>query len=119
MPETQPGFTHYWVGGAVLIVGLYQDKGLGRLLYGNPIAMWLGNGSYALYLVHATPILWSMYKVYPHTAWSQLPLFVMVGIALAVSAVIYDGFQRPARTWLRSLALSRRRAQDVPAAAVP
>jgi peptidoglycan/LPS O-acetylase OafA/YrhL len=46
------------MSGAVLIItGLKNDDGIGRILFGNPFSVLLGNVSYALYLF--TPCLTS------------------------------------------------------------
>jgi peptidoglycan/LPS O-acetylase OafA/YrhL len=84
---------------ALLILGLASDKGVGRLVFGNPVAVFLGNVSYALYLSHVMVITsWFWWTTTGPTR--LLPVLI---VALAVATVLHYAFERPARGWLREL----------------
>ena len=90
---------------AVLIFGLYHQARLGDWCFGNPVAVFLGNVSYGLYLSHImTPLV--IDQTFMHlgsplrmTAW---PMGSQLIIALAVAALLHYGFEKPARRWIRS-----------------
>jgi peptidoglycan/LPS O-acetylase OafA/YrhL len=110
-------YTTVPIASAVLIFGLYREGPIGRWLVGNPVAVFLGNISYALYLSHATVAALITVAVTGGLGWIgtgvhllgldrpyiELPLAGTVGIALVVATALHYGFERPARVALRAL----------------
>jgi len=78
---------------ALFIVSAYYEGKLAVLVFGNPVAVFLGLISYALYLSHI--ILQQVMS----PSW---PLWLHVICALIVSSAIHYLFERPCRSWLRS-----------------
>lgn len=104
IPESSRGFA---LAAALVIVGLYRDAGLGRLAVGNPVVVFLGEVSYALYLSHLiVPALFNtvLLRLGIEYWWAMIPLVGQVAAALAVAAALHFGFERPARKFVRGLA---------------
>lgn len=103
------------VPAALLVtIGLYPDKGLGRRLAGNRVAVFLGDISFALYLTHYL-LLW----VWPlYFGVVDPPLFsAKVPVAILVAAAVHHLFERPVRSWLRRQAPGAAPRRGAPAAA--
>lgn len=96
---------------ALVVVGLYSDRGLGRMVMGNRISHFLGEISYALYLSHLIFLPLLARYVAP------LPLVMQVAAAIAVAAALHYGFDIWARKWLRGM--WRQRRQAAPEASLP
>ena len=90
---------------AILIYGLYNESKIGNWLFGNRLAVFLGNVSYGLYLSHImTPLVLDQMFMRLHsaqrmTAW---PMWLQVSVALAVAALLHYRFEKPSRYWMRS-----------------
>jgi peptidoglycan/LPS O-acetylase OafA/YrhL len=111
---------------AVLIFGLYREGPLGHWLFGNPVAVFLGNISYALYLSHGIVYAVISAAILGGLGWIgagvrmlgfdrpliEFPLVATVGAAIVVSAVLYYSFERPARWALRALLPAQKDAKD-------
>ncbi len=99
------------MSGAVLIItGLKNDDGVGRLLFGNPISVLLGNVSYTLYLIHA------LLNITIEHFMPSLPLLPRLALALICAVAIYYAFEKPAQSWLRSI--WPRKIKPVPALSI-
>lgn len=83
------------VGATLLVFGLYSDAGLGRLIFGNPISVFLGEISYSLYLSHI--IILIMFQIYV----GSVALAIKIPVALAVATLLHFGLERPLRSFLR------------------
>ena len=77
----------------LLIIGLYAGNGVGHLVFGNRIAVFLGEISYSLYMTHGMVgiILLPL----------DLPAFVLAIVAIVVATAVYFAIERPSRTALR------------------
>jgi peptidoglycan/LPS O-acetylase OafA/YrhL len=85
---------------ALLVLSLYLSCGVAAFLFGNPVARYLGETSYCLYMSHipVVPLL-------RHLAGSDilsLPLELLV--AQAVASLLHYLIEKPAREGIRSLA---------------
>jgi peptidoglycan/LPS O-acetylase OafA/YrhL len=101
---------------AVLIFGLYREGPVARWLVGNPVAVFLGNISYALYLSHYIVYVLIIAAITGGLGWIgagvhllgldrpfvELPLAGTVGLAIVVATALHYGFERPARRALRA-----------------
>ena len=101
------------LGAALVVIGLYSDGGLGRLVAGNRMAIFFGEISYSLYLTHI--IVMCCIRA---AATAPVPLAIEFTIAVAIAACVHYGFERPARLGLRALMARRKSpaAEDIPAA---
>lgn len=101
---------------AALIFGLCREGPIARWLVGNPVAVFLGRISYALYLSHG--IVFAMLTTLTVEAMTgrpgsigsalgrpvaELPLSVTVAIAIVVATALRYGFEQPVRLALRAL----------------
>ena len=91
-------------GSLLLIGGLLRDKGLGRLLFGNRVSVFLGDISYSLYLTH-----FMLNAVLPQH-FVDLTLTQKVAAALATATISYYVIERPSRDFLRKMWKSPQRA---------
>ena len=81
---------------AILIVfGLSRDAGIGRLVFGNNISLFLGRISYSLYLSHEWVRYTAIQFIHP------LPLWLNLVLALSVATLLHFFLERPARQFLR------------------
>lgn len=93
----------------VVVLGLLNTKSVAsRLLSTRPL-VFLGDISYSIYLMH-TLVHYGVTPLFrkaglEHAAWAWFTIFPL--IVIAVSAVTYRWFEKPARTGLRKL-LDRR-----------
>lgn len=85
------------VGASFVIVGCSRDKGLGGLLFGNPVVFFLGEISYALYLTHG------MFRVVFQHYFPHVSMPVMAAFAILFAVPVYYLLERPARSALRRL----------------
>lgn len=84
-------------GSLLLIGGLLRDRGLGRLLFGNRVSVFLGDISYSLYLTH-----FMLNAVLPQH-FVGLTLVQKLAAALIVATISYYVIERPSRDFLRKL----------------
>jgi len=77
-----------------MVIAVYgMQKGWLSRALAHPVLVWLGNISFALYLVHQ-PILKGFARFAPGNGWVEFPIFVV--ITLLISAAIYHGIEMPA-----------------------
>lgn len=88
------------IGSLLIIAGLYFNGNVGKALFGNPVSVYLGEISYALYLTHHMLNI-AIYKFYPLT---NLPERLIM--ALIFAAVVHHLIEQPARILLRSVSPS-------------
>ena len=81
---------------AVLMIGLALGGGIVARGLSTRTAVYLGKSSYAMYILHV-PILWWCLRRSP-----DFPPLLYVGIVIAVSVLVYGGFEEPANRKLRS-----------------
>ncbi len=98
---------------AVFVVGLARSNGrASRLLASAPLG-WLGERSYALYLVHGPVMLVarSLLPIERASGWSLVAragwLALVVGVSVALAALAFRLVEEPARTAMRRVSLSR------------
>lgn len=89
----------------VLIAGLRRGTGIGNLLFGNKLSVFLGEISYALYLVHV------ILNTVVANNWPFTPLWAKIETTVVVAAVVHFYFDAPVRRWLRGL-LKRGTSRD-------
>lgn len=82
------------IGSLLIIFGLSSDSGVGKFVFGNPVAYFLGRISYALYLSGAAVEYPARHFLYP------LPLWVNILLALAVASMLHVFVEMPARRFL-------------------
>lgn len=85
------------VGSSLVIIGISTDSGLGQLLFGNRLMVFLGEISYALYLTHG------MFRLVFHHYAPAVSLPVTALLALLFAVVVHYLVERPARAALRRL----------------
>ncbi|MNZ76228.1 Acyltransferase family protein [compost metagenome] len=84
-------------GSLLLIGGLLRNKGIGRLVFGNRVSVFLGDISYSLYLTH-----FMLNAVLPQH-FIGMTLLEKTLAALAVATASYYMIERPSRDFLRKL----------------
>jgi peptidoglycan/LPS O-acetylase OafA/YrhL len=84
------------IGSCLLIAALFRDEGAASLIFGNTVAVFLGEISYALYLSHI--LCGVVITIY----FGLVPLWIKLAIALFVSICLYFGLERPCRGWIRT-----------------
>ena len=100
------------LGSALLLIATTRNA-LAR-----PLALWLGEISYATYLVHF--LLWIGFKLVFVGDPVNLPpglIFLFLALVLAASAVLHRLVERPAQAWLNGIGrspLPRQRERAVP-----
>jgi peptidoglycan/LPS O-acetylase OafA/YrhL len=79
----------------LLVIGLYAGNGVGHLVFGNRITVFLGKISYSLYMTHVMvlAVLWPL----------NLPPLALAILAVAVATAVHFAIERPSRTALRRL----------------
>lgn len=88
------------IGTLLIIAALSTGRGLGAVLFGNPVMFFLGEISYAIYLTHGM-IHFSVQLRYP-----TMPAAAIAAITIAIAIPVYYLIERPARAALRRLASS-------------
>lgn len=84
-------------GSLLMIGGLLRDKGLGRIIFGNRVSVFLGDISYSLYLTH-----FMLNAVLPQH-FVGMSLTEKVAAALLTATISYYVIERPSRDFLRKL----------------
>jgi peptidoglycan/LPS O-acetylase OafA/YrhL len=90
----------------VLILSLTHERSPATRLLSKEPFVYLGRVSYALYLVHMTPLVtWWLGALTPgHLGFMPL----LYGVATVVSILLYEGVERPLRSLVLRLARGRR-----------
>ncbi len=94
---------------ALLVLGLFANRGYVGLLFGSRPVYWLGVISYSIYLLH--PYLVAPRSQLDAALATQLPEpwaglladAAIYGLLLVASAVAYHAIEEPGRRWVRSL----------------
>jgi peptidoglycan/LPS O-acetylase OafA/YrhL len=86
-----------------LVVSLYRARGASECLFGNPVAVYLGEISYSLYMSHIATF-WLLYCGFfqNHLPWFQLSLPLELCVALIGGAALYHLVEVPGRRWMRA-----------------
>ena len=98
---------------ALALVGLSLGGGLVARWLSTRVAVYLGQSSYAMYILHV-PVLW-WYRRWTH---SFSPALYVVAV-IAISALVYGLFEAPANRWLRKRLARARAATGRPSAPEP
>lgn len=92
---------------ALTILGVSVANSFVAQILGSRIAVWLGEVSYSIYMIHF-PILLVLRRVYEkmgYAAWSVplqgLAFVAAIAIVIAAAAVLYHAIEKPMRTRLR------------------
>lgn len=80
----------------LIIIGLRDNEGMGRALFGNPLAHFLGKISFALYL--SAPMVEYMLKFYIY----PLSLVTNLAVSLIVATLLHFLIETPAQRFVRS-----------------
>lgn len=80
------------ISSSFMIFGIFQSSVLGGYIFGNALAVYLGNISYALYLSHIL-----VRQLISHS-WS---LSLQLAVALLVATLLHYYFERPCRSLFR------------------
>jgi peptidoglycan/LPS O-acetylase OafA/YrhL len=81
---------------ALLLIGLALGGGLLARALSNPVAVYLGKSSYAMYILHV-PLLWWYQRL-----WRGFSLAGYLTLVIGVSALVYLCLEEPANRWLRA-----------------
>jgi peptidoglycan/LPS O-acetylase OafA/YrhL len=84
----------------LLVTGLYAANGVGHLVFGNRITVFLGEISYSLYMTHIMVLLILLPL--------DLPPLALPMLAITVATAVHFAIERPSRTALRRLWEMRR-----------
>ncbi len=86
----------------LLIFTLARTRGLVAAFLAHPIMVWLGEVSYALYLVHQLVFRWHALHLgmLPFGLWWQYAL--LLAISLGLAAFIHHAIERPVQGFVRS-----------------
>jgi peptidoglycan/LPS O-acetylase OafA/YrhL len=88
----------YGVGSAVLIYAVVAGE-LNGAVFPRRL-QYLGAMSYSLYISHHLLLTW-LSKYNPAWALGPLEILIWIALALALSAALYEFFERPVKTWLK------------------
>jgi peptidoglycan/LPS O-acetylase OafA/YrhL len=98
-----------WIGLAGLIFALAEtSKHHQHSALTGPVALWLGEASYALYMVHMPiDLVWfqAVGRLLEVEPGSTLALLIVIGVIVASligAGLLYTIIERPARAWLRA-----------------
>lgn len=111
--STVSGIPEWWLAPTVaaLVLGLAKPGPLGELVFGNRIAVYWGERSYAIYMLHGViQFLASMLVLrlpFVTSSWAWPLLVVEVLLVFLASDWAYRRIEAPARTRLRTLFLIR------------
>lgn len=95
---------YHWVavfGLGLLVLSLCKEGPLANLLFGNPLALWLGNISFSLYLSH-WPLIQIFQWVLPRYTLDKNALAsTLVAAIVVIAALLYRFVELPSRQYLR------------------
>lgn len=108
--------------GVIVVFGLASQRRSGGML-SSPAMVYLGRISYALYMVHyivlqATRKLLAIYET-PSVLTATFVVIAVIGVSIALAAVIYQHVEVPMRRWLISLANSPTEQRSSSASRLP
>jgi peptidoglycan/LPS O-acetylase OafA/YrhL len=88
-------------GLGLLVYSLCKEGPVAQTIFGNPVAIWLGNISFSLYLSH-----WPLIQIYqwivPRSPLSRTILAsVLVAVIICVADLLYRFVEVPSRRYLR------------------
>lgn len=88
-------------GLGLLVLALCKKGALANLLFGNPVALWLGNISFSLYLSH-----WPLIQIYqwtgPRVSINKQLLAALLVVVIVLAAMLLFRFvEVPSRRYLR------------------
>jgi len=87
----------FTLGSVLVVAGLSGDSGIGKMLFGNDVAFFLGKISYALYLSALLTEAVVVRFVWP------VPLWLNLSAALVSATILHYGVEKPAQSWLKGL----------------
>lgn len=118
-----PALAEWWLAPAAgaLLLGLAQTGPVGEAIFGNRLAVFWGERSYAIYMLHALVQIFSnlvlqaldLTVLPPQGGW--LLLGALVVTVLLASHLAYTAFEIPARVWLRNRLQGPAREREPPA----
>ncbi|MDH3978528.1 MAG: hypothetical protein OEU86_08440, partial [Gammaproteobacteria bacterium] len=80
--------------------GLARNEGPLKLLFGNPVSVYLGEISYSIYMVHWFFIAnWKVLGFDPEQP--ERTIVSVLGGTLLLSSLTYKFVEQPSRKWLR------------------
>jgi peptidoglycan/LPS O-acetylase OafA/YrhL len=88
-------------GLGLLVYSLCKEGPVAQAIFGNPVALWLGNISFSLYLSH-----WPLIQIYqwvvPRSPLDDTLLAcALIAVIIAVAALLYRFVEVPSRRYLR------------------
>ena len=97
-------------GLALLVLALCKEGRVANLLFGNPVALWLGNISFSLYLSH-----WPLIQIYQWMSSrvalnKDLLAGILVGVMVLGAMFLYRFVEVPSRRYLRQMMQGRQSA---------
>jgi peptidoglycan/LPS O-acetylase OafA/YrhL len=100
-------------GLGLLVLSLCKEGPVANLIFGNPVALWLGNLSFSLYLSH-----WPLIQIYQwvraRSAVDGSVLAIALVIAILVVAIaLYRFVEVPSRQYLRKKMQARQHLESV------
>lgn len=98
-------------GLGLLVLSLCNAGPVANLVFGNPIALWLGNISFSLYLSH-----WPLIQIYQwvdsrFAGDRNILAAMLVATIFVIAALLYRFVEVPSRQYLRQKLQARRRAE--------
>ena len=108
---------YHWVavfGLGLLVLSLCKEGPVANLIFGNPIALWLGNISFSLYLSH-----WPLIQIYQwirdrYAVNSTVLAITLVISILVVANLLYRFVEVPSRQYLREK-IQAKKHRELPA----
>jgi peptidoglycan/LPS O-acetylase OafA/YrhL len=100
-------------GLSLLVLSLCKEGPVANLIFGNPVALWLGNISFSLYLSH-----WPLIQIYQwvrarSTVDGTVLAIALVIAILVVANVLYRFVEVPSRQYLRKKMQARQHLELV------
>jgi peptidoglycan/LPS O-acetylase OafA/YrhL len=89
---------------AAILMACALDKGPVTRALASPLMLWIGETSYATYLMHFLAFI--LFKIAFVGADLQVGWIGLIGFCVgvqALAAILYSGFEKPAQRWLGSL----------------
>jgi peptidoglycan/LPS O-acetylase OafA/YrhL len=110
------GLQYHWgavFGLGLLVLSLCKEGPVANLLFGNPLALWLGNISFSLYLSH-WPLIQIFQWVRDRSSLDRTVLASTLVVAIVVvAALLYRFVEVPSRQYLRQKIQASQRVELV------